>query len=192
MALDYAIKQKLESVLILEDDASFIKDPDQLNNHIKSFFAVFNNDWDVFHLGTKVLVYENVDSKKFIKVKMSRCAHAYAVNGFYLKKLKAYFLKAYRSVENDTFGFQSNSRAIDVIWGILQEEDRWYSGKELFIHQKKLHSDISNQIYEHPNMGITKHSLTLIELNHKLKSSKLIKDTTSLKDINQHLRKQIS
>ncbi len=140
-ALDYAIENKLQNVLILEDDCYFLKDLEFLNYSIFYFFQMVKK-WDVFLLGG-YFEKTNKSEYPFInRVFSSYRAHAYGINNHYLKTLKANFLETYKNIKDKSYHFDSRYLALDRQWLKLQRKDYWYSFETLLSGQKKDFSDI--------------------------------------------------
>jgi GR25 family glycosyltransferase involved in LPS biosynthesis len=142
-ALEFALDKGWGTVLILEDDCFFQKKRDQ--SYIDHFFAHFKNDWDVFFLGGQAKVFEKTTHPDYLKVHFSLRAHDYAVNGHYMEKLRAHFMKTYESMAGDLFFVQSLPKALDRQWAELQLEDRWFIGTKPIARQRKSFSDIEKR-----------------------------------------------
>mgnify|MGYP006897434931 CR=1 FL=1 len=99
--LKQAREEGLSNVLILEDDMVFTKDFDAVNSYVEAFLKDFKNTWDVLFLATNVFEYFPTMSPQFKRVTKSLCAHAYAVNCHYLKKLENCFELACQSMRDD-------------------------------------------------------------------------------------------
>jgi len=140
-ALDLAIKEKLNNVLILEDDCMFLQNRKHLDTLIKYFFDTID-DWDVFFLD---LCRKNTQSTKYKKIKKvlkSLRTHAYAVNKHYLPVLKKCFEEAGLLLRNEPFFSQTLSLAIDRYWHKLQRKDSWYMLDAALTKQANSFSDI--------------------------------------------------
>lgn len=145
-ALDFAIENNLENVLILEDDCKFSDDVGEINSYIDLFFKEFTNDWDVLLLGGKILYCEEINHPFFKRVLFSCAAHSYAVNKKHFKPLRSIFQQAYNQMENHQFSCQSTHEAIDVVWAPLQFYGKWYVGAKTITYQSDTYSDIKGDI----------------------------------------------
>jgi len=145
-ALDFALAKEWKTVLILEDDCIFIKDQTAINSYINNFFSHFKSAWDVFFLGTKINTFEETDCTGYVQIHNSLRAHAYAVNGSYMCKLRDHFFNTYHSMQYDLFFISSLEKALDRQWRILQKMDRWFAGTSMIAQQKKSFSDIEKTI----------------------------------------------
>lgn len=141
LALNYALEKSCERVLILEDDCSFVK-AEEIHRYIADFLESFQNNWDVFFLGTKVKCAEPTHHPAYQRVLSSIRAHAYAVNRHYLNTLRDHFLAIYQSMENDLFFLDSLPKALDRQWISLQTKDRWFAGIDSVAEQRESFSDI--------------------------------------------------
>ncbi len=141
-ALDFAISQGFETVLILEDDFIFTQPLEVVNQYIKPFFT--DIDWDVFFLSSKVKSYEATAYKDIHRVLYACTAHSYAICNHYIPKLKALLQLALKNMEEDVFFFQTNEalHSFDRLWHTLMEQDRWYIGSQSIGTQMHSFSDI--------------------------------------------------
>lgn len=145
-ALDQAINNQLENVLILEDDMMFSKNRLEVENYIEEFFQIFEDQWDVFFLAANVLNYESTHSEKIKRVTQALCAHAYCVNRRYFSTLKECFQSSVDEMGEEELFMDSQYKAIDRKWMDLQKVDRWYIGKYPLGHQGRSYSDIEHMI----------------------------------------------
>lgn len=141
-ALDFAIQKKWNHVLILEDDCIFTKTAKETHSYIQNFMVHFKNQWDVFFLGTKIEFARKTTHENYVQVLFSLRAHAYAVHGSYLCKLKEHYLSTYASMEGDLFFTFSLTKALDRKWVALQMKDLWFSGIQPIAEQRTSFSDI--------------------------------------------------
>lgn len=144
-ALDLALENQWENILILEDDFAFSKNLEEVNTVIRSFFNHFFNDWDVFFLSTLLGGFESTIDPLFRKVVFSYCAHCYVVNHHYLQTLRSCYLKAYEKMTPFLFFSQARQYAIDMVWRELQVKDRWYVGVNDLGKQYENYSDIEQK-----------------------------------------------
>lgn len=145
-ALDFALSQQWDNVLILEDDCLFIKNGDLINSYIRDFFHHFKKQWDVFFLGTQIHCSTPTTCEHYVQVRFSLRAHAYAVNRPYMQKLRDHFFSTYKSMKMDLFFIDSQAKALDRRWVELQLSDRWYAGKKMIARQSSSFSDIEKRI----------------------------------------------
>jgi GR25 family glycosyltransferase involved in LPS biosynthesis len=141
--LDYAIKNNLKNILILEDDCLFIKSKN-ITNQLLSFFFEKIPKWDVFLLGGKFFKKRKTAYPHIIKILKSSDSHAYVVNKPYMIKLKKCFLDAYKLIENEFFYIQSWETKIsifDIHWQKLQIKDNWFGLDTQIAIQNNLYSD---------------------------------------------------
>jgi len=140
-ALDYAIKNSYQNILILEDDCQFIKDIDFIDYSIYFFFKIIKK-WDVFLLGGQ---FENLEKTKYpfvYKVNNSFRSHAYAINSNYFKSLKNHFEKTYDILKVITLESEFCEYALDRRWQELQRKDLWYTLENSIASQREGYSDI--------------------------------------------------
>jgi len=141
-ALDLAINQNLNNVLIIEDDCTFIKSRDEIDNYINQFFSKFKNQWDVFFLATWPLYTQKIPLKNYTRILFSIRATAYLVNKYYMPILRDFYLDRVKDMEKDLFYTFSGPKSLDRKWHKLQIKDRWFSGLFPVALQRASYSDI--------------------------------------------------
>lgn len=141
-ALELAESKGWERTLILEDDALFISDLESMELSLDTFYESVGSEWDVFFLGGTYRKTETTPWNAFSRVLEGLCGHAYLVRRPYLNKIRACFLCSSQLIQDHLFTGQSLDYALDRVWKILQEQDRWYASKEQFVIQRILSSDI--------------------------------------------------
>ena len=115
--LEDAKKNKLDHILIVEDDITFL-DPSLFKTQINKFFELHNNNWDVIlFAGNNMPPFEIIDDTC---VKVSRCqtTTGYLVNGHYINVLISNIKMGLTHLINspgDTVKY-----AIDKFWFALQ------------------------------------------------------------------------
>lgn len=144
-ALELAQEKNFSNVLILEDDAMFIKDRRMLNHILERFFCEFYKKWDVFFLGAAVfdVLPTHVDS--FKQVLCAECAHSYVVSSNYYTTLMRCFSEALHLMHEDEDFSDSTFKALDQKWKHLQQKDRWFIGP-IMTQQRRSYSDIDHLI----------------------------------------------
>lgn len=147
--LEDAKKNKLEHVLIIEDDIKFLN-PELFKNQINKFLELHQNNWDVILLaGNNMPPYENIDDTC---VKVSRCqtTTGYLVNGHYINVLASNVKMGLTHLLNKP---DEKSRfAIDKFWFVLQAESKWYLITPLTVVQREDYSDIEQKITNYQDM----------------------------------------
>lgn len=141
-ALNLAIDQGWNSVLVLEDDCRFNKSNEEIETYIEGFYAHFKSNWDVFFLGTDVILSHKTTNPDYLRVIFSMRAHSYVVNGHYIETLRDLYYDAYQSMQQDIFYRTAMKKAIDRRWVDLQQADRWYVGVDRITMQEACYSDI--------------------------------------------------
>lgn len=140
--LQDAHKNRLEHVLIMEDDITFL-DPELFKTQFSKFLETHGNAWDVILLaGNNMPPYEQIDAT-CIKVSQCQTTTGYLVNGHYIPKL----------MQNVKMGLthlitKPNDHrlyAIDKFWFPLQNVDRWYLIIPPTIVQRPDYSDIEKK-----------------------------------------------
>jgi glycosyl transferase, family 25 len=140
--LQQALKDKLDHVLIVEDDIEFL-DPELFKTQLDRFLKE-QSLWDVvLFAGNNMPPYEKVGDTC---VKVTRCqtTTGYLVNGHYIEKLmnnvKMGLTNLLRDPTNHTVF------AIDKHWFALQEKDNWFLITPLTVVQREDYSDIEKRV----------------------------------------------
>lgn len=147
--LQEAHKNKLDHVLIVEDDITFLQ-PEVFKTQINRFFKLHENNWDVILLaGNNMPPFINIDDTC---VKVSRCqtTTGYLVNEHYINKLAQNIKMGLTNLLNnpkDKFKF-----AIDKFWFLLQNSDKWYLIVPLTVVQYEDYSDIEKKVTNYTKM----------------------------------------
>lgn len=150
-ALDIAIENNWDNILILEDDCHFLFPKKIVVPYLDHFFHNVKNNWDVFFLGGKIVQTEKTKWPHILRVTKSTVSHSYIVNKHYYKTLKKTYLQAYKSMEDEIFAFQSTNTPIDRAWQKLQKKDRWFVQEIIITSQKNLGTDIEKKASDFKN-----------------------------------------
>lgn len=157
--LQNAFKNKLDHVLIVEDDITFL-DVETFTNNFNTFLQKRKSDsWDVILLaGNNMPPYLRVDDT-CIQVTKCQTTTGYLVNGHYIQKL----------MENVKMGLHNLIKypqhhtlyAIDKFWQQLQKTDKWFLITPPTIVQREDYSDIEKKItnYGTPMLDLDKADL---------------------------------
>lgn len=130
-ALQYAIDNKLENILICEDDFEFNYPIDELNEIFASFNKLFKNQWDVFQLvwGPSKET-KKIKKTNFYKCICGGCAVAYIVNKKFYEKMMKNFKEGYFKLvmtNGATYGkTECSPYNIDMYWCKLQRETMFW------------------------------------------------------------------
>ena len=144
--LQEAIKNKLDHVLIVEDDIQFLN-PELFKTNINRFFETQQSSWDVVLLaGNNMPPYEQI-ANEFVKVSRCQTTTGYLVNGHYintlLQNIKAGLTHLIHKPE------EHSNYAIDKYWFKLQQVDNWYLIIPLTVVQRADYSDIEKRITDY-------------------------------------------
>jgi glycosyl transferase family 25 len=149
--LQDAVANKLDHLLIVEDDITFLK-PEVFKTQINKFFELHGNNWDVILLaGNNMPPYKSIDDTC---IQVSRCqtTTGYLVNGHYIKVLM-------QNVKLGLTNLISKPRehskfAIDKFWFILQQASKWFLITPLTVVQREGYSDIEKRIISYENIMV--------------------------------------
>ena len=167
--LEDAKKNKLDHVLIVEDDITFL-DPELFKNQINKFLKLHDN-WDVILLaGNNMPPYETIDDTC---IKVSRCqtTTGYLVNGHYINVLASNIKMGLTNLLNKPD--EKVKYAIDRFWFILQCASKWYLITPLTVVQREDYSDIEKKITNYQGLM---QDLNKAELIKSLREKGLIKN----------------
>jgi glycosyl transferase family 25 len=141
--LQDAEKNKLDHILIVEDDIKFL-DPELFKNKLDKFFEIHENNWDVILLaGNNMPPYENID-ETCIKVSRCQTTTGYLVNGHYIKILLQNVKIGLTHLLNKPT--EHSKYAIDKFWFVLQKNSKWYLIIPPTVVQREDYSDIEKKI----------------------------------------------
>jgi glycosyl transferase, family 25 len=149
--LQDALTNKLDHILIVEDDITFLN-PELFKTQINNFFKNHGNKWDVVLLaGNNMPPYTNIDDT-CIKVSKCQTTTGYLVNGHYIKILMQNIKTGLthlisRPKEHEKF-------AIDKFWFVLQGLSRWYLIIPPTVVQRNDYSDIEKRVTNYEKLMV--------------------------------------
>lgn len=130
LAMEYAIKNNLNNVLILEDDYFITDDIITIENKLKDIFSV--EKWDVIMLWWLLNGVEkrseivNNDLRKITHHKYGASSTlAYAVNKGMFPILKNLFFESYNKL-NEKYDHKQKKLKTDCIWHSIQRKYNWF------------------------------------------------------------------
>jgi len=141
--IQYAKEQNWDSVMVLEDDITFLNPEIFLNQLFDFFINKKKESWDVLLLaGNNMHPYKKINSG-CIQVMNCITTTGYIVQKHYYDKLihnyKEGILKLLREPD------MKKKFAIDKYWLLLQQEDRWFLLTPLSVVQYENYSDIEGK-----------------------------------------------
>ena len=141
--LEEARKRKLDHVLIVEDDITFLN-PELFQQQINTFFARNSADWDVvLFAGNNMPPYEAVDDT-CVQVKRCQTTTGYLVRGTYIDTLALNIRTGVTHLINNPEN--KTTYAIDKYWFELQQRDKWFLITPLTVVQREDYSDIEQKV----------------------------------------------
>lgn len=147
-----AKNKNYSSILILEDDFLFLKEPKEFENKLQKSIAELPSDWDLFYFGAyfvKGYDYEPVEkySDNLLKVNTGFCNHSLACSYRGINKILNTFKL---DSEDEIIAFSKEYETID--WYLVREfqfENKCFAPNELLSVQKAGFSDIENQFLDY-------------------------------------------
>jgi GR25 family glycosyltransferase involved in LPS biosynthesis len=154
-ALQLAIQQNWESVLIMEDDMEW----NDFEKNYPKLQDLMKNSFDVIVLGG-ILVSHNSETHKLFKCNSTG---AYVVHRNYYQVLLSNFGEGYNRLHQELYpkspiwGLKKLSRndhlyRIDIYWQRLQERDNWFLIIPLTVVQRPGYSDIEKKNTDYQNI----------------------------------------
>ena len=140
--LQQALQNKLDHVLIVEDDITFLN-PNLFKANFETFLQRNGTNWDVILLaGNNMPPYDKVDDV-CIKVKRCQTTTGYLVNGPYIKRLMDNFKMGVTHLMHNPA--KHTIYAIDKFWFALQCVDTWFLIIPPTVVQREDYSDIEKK-----------------------------------------------
>jgi len=170
--LEDAKKNKLDHVLIIEDDIKFL-DPELFKNQFNKFIELHGNNWDVIlFAGNNMPPYEKIDDTC---IKVSRCqtTTGYLVNGHYINVLASNVKMGLTNLLNKPD--EKSKFAIDKFWFVLQGASKWYLITPLTVVQREDYSDIEQKITNYEDMMQDLDKAELFKAIREMRQKGLIK-----------------
>lgn len=154
--LQNAFKNKLDHILIVEDDITFL-DVETFTNNFNAFLQKRTSDsWDVLLLaGNNMPPYLKVD-ETCIQVTRCQTTTGYLVNGHYIQKLMEHMKMGLHYLIK--YPKHHEVYSIDKFWQQLQKTDKWFLITPPTVVQREDYSDIEQRItnYRKPMLDLDK------------------------------------
>jgi glycosyl transferase family 25 len=143
-ALTYAIDNKLDNILIFEDDVNFLlninivyKTLDELEKIKDTFDIVQLTAYDI----NKRTPYTNL----LDKCNYCTMGTGYIVNKCFMETLRSNMLEGVKLLEETN----ENRYTMDHYWHTLQPVSRWYTLHQRIVYQRKSYSDNEKQVTQY-------------------------------------------
>lgn len=143
-AIEMAINNKWDKVLILEDDFTFTNDLNVTNNLLKRFLEL-GMKWDVFMFSSNLIDYENTDYSFVKKVIQGKTTSGYLLNSHYYETLLRNFKECFNGLKTEVYSKKLKHYCVDMGWRKLQPEGNWYITDPKLGKQMDGYSDIMQQ-----------------------------------------------
>lgn len=148
---DKAVKEKINKILIFEDDFEFKYEKNQLFNRLNQSISELPCDWDsIYFGGTVVSDYGHIPLKSYsqnlYKLQSAHCLHSV---GFSLKGIEK-IIELLNKNNNWHNELINNYEAIDVFFAKeYQYKTQSFITSELLCYQKINQSNIESEIYDY-------------------------------------------
>lgn len=155
-----AKEQKMEFVLILEDDVSFLL-PEEFVQNVNKFLSNLKNKWDVLLLAGNNLPPFTTNDEVSIRVTHCQTTTGYIVQKHYydtlISNIKEGVAKLMKNPEHHYYF------AIDKYWIHLQKQHRWMLLIPLIVVQRPDYSDIEKRYtdYQHLMTSVDKSNVNV-------------------------------
>lgn len=152
LALTMAKINNWENMLVLEDDFTFIKTPQEVNNSVNKMFKDFKDNWDVVMFATNGKKERKLELDYIVGVDGNAATTSgYAVNKPFYDKLFNNFKTANENMKYEHTTYKSwEPWAIDQQWKKLQPESRWYCFEPVLGKQANMGSTIQSETNYNP------------------------------------------
>jgi len=169
--LKYAKVNKLDHILILEDDISFLF-PELFINNLNNFLSS-EKDFDVLLIaGNNMGPYEKINDN-CVKIKKCQTKTGYLVKSNYFDKLITNIEEGLNNLSNNLN--RLNDFAIDQYWNKLQLVDNWLLLTPLTVTQRPDYSNIEKKVINYNRV--------MLDLDKKeLRHMGIIKERANLKN----------
>lgn len=169
--LKYAKVNKLDHILILEDDISFLF-PELFINNLNNFLSS-EKDFDVLLIaGNNMGPYEKINDN-CVKIKKCQTTTGYLVKSNYFDKLISNIEEGLNNLSNNLN--RLNDFAIDQYWNKLQLVDNWLLLTPLTVTQRPDYSNIEKKVINYNRV--------MLDLDKKeLRHMGIIKERANLKN----------
>ena len=135
-ALELAINNNYENIVIFEDDFIFTKDKNDINKILSSFIKDFKNDWDVVMFTSVFKDLLPVENFNYInKVKFATTSSAYIIQKHFYRTLLNKLKNCLSKMEEEMIKWKKakphkkkyqTRYALDQCWASLQRRSKWY------------------------------------------------------------------
>ncbi len=127
-AMQYAIDNNLENVIVFEDDFIFSRTPDETKKKLNDLFNnIDKKEWDVVMFSHSYGEESNTKYPFINKVKKAQTSSGYIVNKNYFKTLQDVFKESSDNMKQEkTSGNNYEYYALDQVWKKNQERDNWF------------------------------------------------------------------
>lgn len=145
IALEKAIENGYENILIFEDDFKFHNIMGYLNECLEEIFTT-QKDYDIFLLGRNLKKHKRM-SEKLIRVYSAQTTSGYLINKKFLPKLLECFKESVNMLENK---ISSSKAAIDIVWKKYQNDKYNFLSSVITIgYQLPSYSDIEKKFTDY-------------------------------------------
>ena len=135
-ALTYAIDNKLDNVLIFEDDVNFVLNINMVYNTLTELEKI-KDTFDIVQLTAFDMNERTPYSSLLDKCNYCTMGTGYIVNKCFMEKLRSNMIEGVKMLEETN----DNKYTMDHYWNTLQPKSRWYTLRHRIVYQRKSYSD---------------------------------------------------
>jgi GR25 family glycosyltransferase involved in LPS biosynthesis len=151
-AIELAIENKWDKVLILEDDFIFLQNKEKTNELINRFFDLTINGfekselkWDILMLSSNLYRIEKTNWDFLNRVIEGKTTSGYLINSHYYETILNNFKEALKHLDAPAYKKQLSPYCIDMSWRVLQPVGNWFIINPKIGIQKEGYSDIEKR-----------------------------------------------
>jgi glycosyl transferase, family 25 len=140
-ALTYAIENKLNNVLVLEDDVNFIPNINTVYNTLLAIEKL-KDTFDIIQLTAFDIKERTPYTSLLDKCNYCTMGTGYIVNKNFMEKLRRNMSEGVKKLEETN----ENKYTMDHYWSSLQPKSKWYTLCQRIIYQRKSYSDNEKRV----------------------------------------------
>ena len=134
-AIDLALENKWNHVVIFEDDFKFSVPPEEVTKRLTAFFAAYTTEWDVLMFVGNIVTSTPSKCDGVVQAKEVLAASGYVVNQRFFATLRGVYEASYNELSKPECKLRKNSppwqemhecRPLDVLWMPAMGAAQWF------------------------------------------------------------------